>query len=120
MKIIFVHSLNNNKSSLVIDVFLLSNLLTVSMFGNVFVSRLRGLAEPSLVDGPHPPFVHLAFSQVAEAGLTHRLRCLVNLEEIQVVFSLLLDNIMRNLPAAVKSRRLPSQKNAEIVKTLVN
>ena len=90
------------------------------MFGHVFVSGLRGPAEPSLVDGPHPPLVHLALSEVAQAGLTQRLRCLVNLDEIQVVFSLLLDNIMRNLPAAVKSRRLPSQKNAEIVKSLVN
>ena len=95
-------------------------LLTISVFSEVLRCWLTGLAPPRLVDGPHPPFVHLAFSQVAEAGLTQRLRCLVNLEEIQVVFSLLLDNIMRNLPAAVKSRRLPSQKNAEIVKTLVN
>ena len=90
------------------------------MFSHVFVSGLAGLAGARLVDRPHPPLVHLALSEVIEAGLGQRLGSLVNLDEIQVVFSLLLDNIMRNLPAAVKSRRLPSQKNTEIVKTLVN
>ena len=90
------------------------------MFSHVFVSGLAGLAGAGLVDCPHPPLVHLALSEVIEAGLGQRLGSLVNLDIIQVVFSLLLDNIMRNLPAAVKSRRLPSQKNTEIVKTLVN
>ena len=87
------------------------------MLCDVFVSGLRGFALARLVDCSHPPLIHLTLPEVAHTGLAQRPGGLGDLEEVQVVLSLLLDNIMRDLPPSVKSRRLPSQEDAKMVKT---
>ena len=76
-------------------------LLTISVFSEVLRCWLTGLAPPRLVDGPHSPLVHLALLQPLQTGLALRPRSLLNRNEVQVVFPLLLQDIVSDGSAPV-------------------
>ena len=76
-------------------------LLTISVFSEMLRCWLTRLAPPCLVDRPDSPLVELALLEAPQTGLADWPRGLLDRNKVQVVFPLLLQEVVSDGPPPV-------------------